>query len=254
VSAPSPLTDFFAGLAAPFTAEELFDCLADTVYFVKNRRAEYVVVNRTLADRCGVRDKGALLGRTCRDVFPAPLGQAYAEQDEAVLRSGQPLRDQLELHLYPSGQTGWCLTNKLPLVGADGEVVGLFGTSHDVHLPSEVSEYTPVAEAMRIVRQDLSRRLTLEELAEAVGLSAYQLDQRVRRLFRLSACQLLVKVRMDEAARKLRETDRSLALIAGDCGYADQSAFTRQFKTSTGHTPGEYRRTFPPVRALPSAS
>jgi AraC-like DNA-binding protein len=244
VTAPSPLADFFAGLAAPFTAEELFDGLADTVYFVKNRRAEYVVVNRTLADRCGVGDKRALLGRTCRDVFPAPLGQAYTEQDQAVLRSGQPLRDLLELHLYPSGQTGWCLTNKLPLFGAGGQVAGLFGMSHDVHLPREVGEYTPVAEAVRLVRQDLGCRLTLGELAEAVGLSAYQLDHRVRRLFRLTASQLLVKIRMDEAARKLRETDRSIALIAADCGYADQSAFSRQFKTATGYTPGEYRRTF----------
>jgi AraC-like DNA-binding protein len=243
VTAPSPLTNLFADLAAPFTAEELFDCLTDTVYFVKNRRGEYVVVNRTLADRCGVRNKCELLGRTCKDVFPAPLGLAYAEQDEAVFRSGQPLRDQLELHLYPSGQTGWCLTNKLPLFGADGQVVGLFGMSHDVHLPSEVGEYTPVAEAIRLVRQDLDCRLTVGELAEAVGLSAYQLDHRVRRLFRLTASQLLVKIRMDEAARKLRETDRPIALIAADCGYADQSAFARQFKATTGYTPGEYRRT-----------
>jgi AraC-like DNA-binding protein len=244
VTALSPLTGFFAGLAAPFTAEELFDSLADTVYFIKNRRAEYVVVNRTLADRCQVGDKRELLGRTCREVFPAPLGQAYSEQDEAVLQSGQPLRDQLELHLYPSGQTGWCLTNKFPLFGADGQVVGLFGMSHDVHLPSEVSEYIPVAEAIRLVRQDLGCRRTLGELAEAVGLSAYQLDHRVRRLFRLTASQLLVKIRLDEAARKLRETDLSIALIAADCGYADQSAFTRQFKTTTGYTPKEYRRTF----------
>jgi AraC-like DNA-binding protein len=244
VTAPSPLTDFFAGLAAPFTAEELFDCLPDTVYFVKNRRCEYVVVNRTLADRCGVGDKRKLLGRTCKDVFPAPLGQAYAKQDETVLRSGQPLRDQLELHLYPSGQTGWCLTNKLPLFGADGAVVGLFGMSHDILPASEVSDYAPVAEAIRLARQELGCRLTVGELAEAVGLSAYQLDHRVERLFRLTASQLLVKIRMDEAARRLRETDRSIALIAADCGYADQSAFTRQFKTTTGYTPREYRRTF----------
>jgi PAS domain S-box-containing protein len=240
-----PLNDLLANLASPFTAEELFDCFTDTVYFVKNRRGEYVAVNRTLTDRCGLTNKSDLIGRTCRDVFPAPLGQAYAEQDEAVFRSGQPLRDQLELHLlYPSGQTGWCLTNKLPLFGVDREVVGLYGVSHDIHLPNEAGEYAPVSEAIRLARRDLSRRLTVGELAEAVGLSAYQLDHRVRRLFRLTTMQLLVKIRIDEASRILRETDGPIALIAASCGYADQSAFTRQFRSTTGYTPGEYRRTF----------
>jgi AraC-like DNA-binding protein len=244
VSSLPSRAEFFALLPEPYTAEELFDCLRDTVYFVKNGRAEYVVVNQTLAERCGVRDKGELLGRTCADVFPGPLGRAYLEQDETVIRTGFPLRDQPELHLYPTGDTGWCLTNKFPLHGTDRRVVGLFGMSHDVHLPGEVDKYVPVTEAVGLARRNLGGRLTIRELAEAVGLSPYQFDQRVQHLFRVTASQLLIKIRIDEATRRLRQTDRQISLIATDCGYADQSAFTRQFKATTGYTPREYRRLF----------
>jgi AraC-like DNA-binding protein len=249
---PDPATELLARLADPFTGEALFDCLTDVVYFLKNGRAEYVVVNRTLAERCGVADKRELLGRTADAVFPRPLGRSYREQDEALLRTGEAIINQLELHLYPSGQTGWCLTNKLPLRGAGGLVVGLAGVSHDLHPPDEAAEgYESVAAAVRHARNHLDRRLTIEDLAAVAGLSAYQLDHRVRRLFRLTTGQLLLKLRMDAAAEQLRDTDHPAVQIGLSCGYADQSAFARQFRQTTGLTPGEYRREFRPRGSKP---
>ena len=47
---------------------------------------------------------------------------------------------------------------------------------------------------------------------------------------------------MDTALRRLRETADPIAMIALDCGYSDQSAFTRQFKAAVGLTPQQYRR------------
>ena len=55
-------------------AERLFDRVPDVVYFVKDLGGRYVVVNQTLVERCGRRDKTELLGRTAKDVFPSPLG------------------------------------------------------------------------------------------------------------------------------------------------------------------------------------
>jgi len=233
----------FARLAEPFTAEAVFDCLPGVVYFVKNEQAEYVVVNRTLADRCGVRDKRELIGKTAAQVFPPPLGRSYWEQDRLLIATGKPVQNQLELHLYPSGVTGWCLTDKFPLCDAGGTVIGLAGVSHDLHRPDELADdYRSVAAAVQHARDNLGKRLVATELAAIAGLSAYQLDQRLRRLFRLSTGQLLIKFRMDAAAELLQQTDRSVVRIGLECGYSDQSAFTRQFHRTTGLTPGEYRK------------
>ena len=237
-----PAEELFARLDRPFTGEALFDCLTDVVYFVKNERAEYVVVNRTLAERCGASEKRRLIGRTAEDLFPAPLGRSYREQDEATIRSGTAIVNQLELHLYPNGLAGWCLTNKLPLRGTDGRVIGLAGLSTDLHPPDEAADgFEPVAEAVRHARDHLDRRLTLGDLAAVAGLSAYQFDQRVRRLFRLTTGQLLLKLRMDSAAEQLRDTTAPAAHVALASGYSDQSAFARQFRRTTGLTPIQYR-------------
>jgi PAS domain S-box-containing protein len=243
-STPSP-AGFFAQLAEPFTGEALFDCLGDLVFFIKNSRGEYVVVNQTLVERCGLRDKAGLIGRRADEIFPPPLGQNYRAQDEQVLKQGGLIRNQLELHSYPSGARGWCLTNKLPLHDRAGRVVGLVGISKDLQAANERSEdYARVAEVVRHIQTQFSEPLRVRALAARAGLSAYQFEHRVRKIFQLTAGQLIQKVRMENAVSRLRETDEAIAAIALDCGYSDQSAFTRQFRQAVGLSPGECRRAF----------
>ncbi len=145
----TPQAELFARLGELFTGEALFDSLADVVYFIKNARGEYVVVNQTLVKRCGFAHKKALIGKTPDEVFPFPLGKSYRTQDEAILRTGEPIFNRLELHLYPSGETGWCLTNKIALRGRHGDVVGLVGISRDLHEASNKSkDLSQVAEVI----------------------------------------------------------------------------------------------------------
>jgi AraC-like DNA-binding protein len=250
--------ELFAQLAAPFTGEELFDCLTDLTFFIKNLRGEYVVVNRELVSRCGRRDKGELIGRRADEVFPPPLGQGYLAQDETLLKTGGPILNQLELHVYHSGRIGWCLTNKLPLRGRQDQVVGLVGISKDLQAPNERgADYSPLAAVVQHIQAHFGEPLRIADLARRAGLSPYQLDQRIRRVFQITTGQFLLKTRMDAAVRRLRATQDAVALIALDCGYSDQSAFTRQFRQTVGLTPSEFRKTCrssPLVSPKPSGS
>lgn len=238
----NPALELFGRLAEPFTGEALFDRLDDVVFFAKNDRAEYVLVNRALVERCGAASKSALIGRTAEAVFPAPMGRSYLRQDEALIRSGAAIVNQLELHLYPGGRTGWCLTNKVPLLGRTGRIVGLVGSSQDLRPPAEDDgDHDEVARSVQFARENLESRPAVGDLARVAGLSAYQIDRRIRRLFRLSAGQLLLKLRIDAAAERLRGSSEPIASIAIACGYSDQSAFARQFRRTIGLTPLEYR-------------
>ncbi|MGB5630828.1 MAG: helix-turn-helix transcriptional regulator, partial [Woeseiaceae bacterium] len=60
--------------------------------------------------------------------------------------------------------------------------------------------------------------------------------------FGLTTGQWVLKTRISHASRVLVETDLPIADIALEAGYADQSAFTRQFRRSTGLSPSAYRR------------
>ena len=232
----------FSQLAAPFTGEELFDCLPDLVFFVKNQRGEYVVVNQTLVERCACREKSELLGRRADELFPAPFGESYRAQDECVIRQGRAILNQLELHFYASRGRGWCLTNKLPLRDRHDRVIGLIGVSKDLQTAVTQNEnYAAIARAVQRIQEDFGDNLRVAELAREAGLSGYQFEQRIRKTFQLTPGQLIQKTRMEAALQRLRESDVSIAEVALSCGYSDQSAFTRKFRQTIGISPSAYR-------------
>jgi AraC-like DNA-binding protein len=233
--------DFLHALGRPFLGEELFDRIADTVFFLKDRKARYVAVNDALVRRCRLAAKADLLGRTAREIFPAPLGEAFENQDLRVLREGLSINGRLELHLYPDGRQGWCLTWKEPLLDRAGRIVGLSGISRDAPHSGPGPDMTALSSVLGHIHDHLDSALRIPDLAARAGLSAFQLDQRVRALFGLSTGQYLTRARIELACDRLRQTDAAISIVAQECGYADQAAFTRQFHKSVGLTPRAYR-------------
>ena len=258
MDAASALRSMLARLPEPFTGEPLFDQLSDLVYFIKDAACRYVVVNQTLVARCGLRDKSQLIGRTASEVFRPPLGARFEAQDRAILKTGQPLVAQLELQQRPSRDVGWCLTTKLPLRAADGAVIGVVGVSQDLRLPdASTREFQNLLTAVTHAEANVEHAPSVQQLAGVAGMSRFQLDQRMRNVFGLTTGQWLLKLRLDRAQRLLSETDDPIVTVAARAGYADQSAFTRQFRRATGLSPRAYRdarsafRLKPPARSEP---
>jgi len=235
------LADLDAAVAAAGFAVELFDRLPDVVFFAKDGGGRYVSVNRTLVQRLGMKEKAELIGRTTVDVFPPPLGERYLAQDLAVCRGGREIADLLELHLYPDRLEGWCVTSKVPVRNAAGRVIGLAGTSRDVHAPAAESAMGDLAGAVLHVREHLDRPLRVADLAALAHLSEYRFARRIRAVFGLTPAQLVIKSRIDAARAMLQDSAAPIGEIALACGYCDQSAFSRQFKAAVGLTPAQYR-------------
>lgn len=238
-----PLDRLMAALPRPFVCDALFDAIPDVVFFVKDAEGRYVAVNRVLVERTGFGSKEAMIGLRADEAFPGELGLRIAAQDRAVVASALPLKGELELHLYPGGLEGWCLTWKEPLFGRDGEVAGLVGLSRDVReANADPEETTALSRALRLARRRPGALMRVGDLADRAGLSPFQLDGRIRAMFGLSAGQYLTRLRIDHASEKLRTTAEPISQIALDCGYADQTAFTRQFSKVAGLSPAAYRR------------
>lgn len=234
---------FFESLGGMVPVDKLFDGVPDIVFFIKDAKGRYMAVNDTLASRCGLANKEQAIGRTTEELFPPPLGDAFAMQDREILRGGSGIRDHLELHLYPGGRRGWCLTFKEPVPGKNGSVAGICGISRDLHAPgAQDGEFAAMSAAIDHIHRHFDEPLRLPALAEMAGLSVYQFDQRIRSLFHVTAGQYLVKVRIDAACKRLTGTAEPIAQIALSCGYSDQSAFSRQFKQAVGMSPLAYRR------------
>ena len=84
----------------------------------------------------------------------------------------------------------------------------------------------------------------MAEMAALAGLSSTHFNRRFQQLLRMTPGGYLRSVRVQSARRLLAATRLPLAGIAQQCGFTDQSHFTRCFRTATGLTPGDYRKRF----------
>jgi AraC family transcriptional regulator len=84
----------------------------------------------------------------------------------------------------------------------------------------------------------------LSELASAVGVHAAHLARVFRKFKGRTVGDYVRGLRIEYAARRISNTDGSLADIAAAAGFSDQSHFSRTFKQRTGMSPAEFRAVF----------
>lgn len=99
-----------------------------------------------------------------------------------------------------------------------------------------------VAQALAFIERNCLRRITLAEIARAVGRSPAHVTTALRRATGRSAGAWIAAGRMAEARRLLLHSDMSLQAIAGAVGYGDLTHFIRVFRSAHEVTPAAWRR------------
>ncbi|MDM8084645.1 helix-turn-helix domain-containing protein [Cellulomonas cellasea] len=232
--------ELLTALGEPMLA--LMDELSTTMFCAKDVDGRYVAVNQAFVDRTVERSRRAVVGRCAGDLFIGSLAAHYAQQDAAVLTTGQPVRHVLELIRRPGGGPGWYLTSKQP-VRLTGRVVGLVSVSEDLRTQDTGDvALSSLSRVVELVHERIAGAVTVADMAAAAGCSASTLDRRMRRVFSLSPQQFVLRARIDHAAPLLVSGDVPIAEVAARSGFCDQAAFTRAFGRLTGETPAQYRR------------
>ncbi|WCJ58826.1 PAS domain-containing protein [Fontisphaera persica] len=111
--------------------ETLLQNIPDCIYF-KDLQSRFVKCSQALAERFGFADPSALVGKTDQDFFgPEHALQAY-EDEQRIIRTGQPLIGLTEKETYTDGRVTWALTTKMPWRDENGRIIGTFGISKDI--------------------------------------------------------------------------------------------------------------------------
>ncbi|MGY2461245.1 AraC family transcriptional regulator [Vreelandella sulfidaeris] len=86
------------------------------------------------------------------------------------------------------------------------------------------------------------RHWTTQLLARQVGLSRSAFAERFTELVGMPPMRYLAKLRMQAAARRLRESLIPIARIALEAGYESEASFSKAFKRAFGTPPAAWRR------------
>jgi len=95
--------------------------------------------------------------------------------------------------------------------------------------------------AQRFIWDNYTRKIDLEEISKASGLSAPYFSTIFNEEMGEKLSRYLNRLRVEKAATLLTETNKPMNLIAELCGFEDQSWFSKVFKSFTGVNPGKYR-------------
>jgi two-component system response regulator YesN len=100
-----------------------------------------------------------------------------------------------------------------------------------------------IRSALRFIGENYHRPISLEEVAETVGLSPAHLSRILVAETGSSFTDHISRYRIERAKRELTQGSLSVKEIAYVCGYPDANYFSRAFKKIVGITPSEYAHT-----------
>ena len=93
----------------------------------------------------------------------------------------------------------------------------------------------------RRMGEDPGAAVTLNDLADVAGVHSVHLATTFRRFYGVPVAAYLRRLRVEIACRRLAQSDASIADIALQAGFADQSHLGRVLKRTMGITPGQLR-------------
>ncbi len=111
----------------------------DKIYF-KNRKSEFVRINKNVADFFGLNNVDEAIGKTDFDFFSNEHARLSFEDEKKIIETGEPLMDVEEKETWPDGRITWASTTKMPLKDEKGEIIGTFGFSRDITTQKNAEE------------------------------------------------------------------------------------------------------------------
>ena len=242
-------------MAAPFNAENILtevdwrdvarnlgSLLNEDAFFIKDRQGRFVFQNRRAYEYCHARSEAETLGKRDADFFSPERAAIYEEGDQQVIRTGQPIINEIAPAPEEAGSDNLVLYSKFPVKDAKGRVIGVAGIHRLVEESATGSTHLgPLFPAVRRIHTAFAEDLRIVDLARRTGLSHSQFARRFKSVLGVPPKDYLLQVRVRHARRLLESTDRTVADVALASGFYDHSHFSHAFRRLTGVAPAAYR-------------
>ncbi len=238
-------TAFFKALGPNAdTFKAMFDTAPELCLNMKDLHGRFMALNRRNCEVSNIKDEWDVIGLTSADIFPAPYANAYMALDAEVRRTGRPLLNRITE--FPTDKSrNFMVSNLYPLFDGGGKLIG---TAHVYTVTSERAAEGHTFRSMRDVADyimaNLTSDLSIGELSRLAHMSPSAFKKAFATTFDISPGRYILTARINAARRLLETSNKLVSDIATECGFFDQSHFTRAFRQERGITPGAYRRQY----------
>ncbi|MEX0722984.1 MAG: PAS domain-containing protein [Gracilimonas sp.] len=111
----------------------MMDHLPDSIFF-KDKESRFLLINKTCAEKFGLKDPSKAIGKTDFDFFGKIHAMKAFEDEQQVMQTETPIIHKTEKEVFPGGEKDpqWTTTSKLPMYDDQGNVIGTFGITTDI--------------------------------------------------------------------------------------------------------------------------
>lgn len=100
-----------------------------------------------------------------------------------------------------------------------------------------------IQKALILIEKKYKDKILLQDLADAVGLSAFHFQKLFKKETGESPAACVARIRLDKAAHLIRvNEDLPMTRIAMDCGFSSPASFSRAFTQKFGTSPSQFRK------------
>src|SRR5882724_7453050 len=125
----------------------LLDTSPDYIYF-KDAQSRFIKAGKAQARQFGVESPDEMVGKTDFDFFKTAHARPAFEDEQEIIRTGQPIIGKEEREVWNDGHVTWASSTKLPMRDDAGKIIGIMGISRDITERKRTEEALRESEAL----------------------------------------------------------------------------------------------------------
>lgn len=98
-----------------------------------------------------------------------------------------------------------------------------------------------IADSIQYIRDHIHEKISISSLAKKCNYSPSYYRTRFKKVTGISPSEFLINLRLEKAFILVSFTEKSMSEISTECGFYDESQFSRLFKKEYGISPKSYR-------------
>lgn len=223
--------------------------------FIKDIDCRYVLANSAVAADLDQASPESMIGKSDFELHSYPVAAHFFEDDQEVMRSGEPKLDIEEFVIDVSGEKKWLSTSKAPLRNDRNEIIGIVGVARDVSRRKKAEDENQLMlERLHAAQAELTRAaLAAEASSQAKSSFLANMSHEIRTPLNgiLGMAQVLKHELLSpsqiEAVQMILESGKTLMALLND--VLDLSKIEAG-KLNIEQTDGDLRDTFLYVQKL----
>lgn len=133
------------------------------------------------------------------------------------------------------------MNNLENIVYANSSLYAFLISFKEIQLETLRKKENPIQEVIKLMKKNVHRNMSLEEMANAVNISPSHLSALFKKKTKYSPINLFTSFKIQKASQLLMESRHTIKTIAYNLGYDDPYHFSRVFKKIMGVSPKKFK-------------